>query len=231
VKVQLRKLLLCLRAHQTNYNLVVQVEKEAYLESIICAFNSVDREIIMSNLPHLSLLIRNCIIEEDYDKVSLYENFSITTLTKSIPIKVGKMQVNSKPIPLEVQEHTSQALSKIVLPAHKRASSPSFSVATQSTISTTTTSSTAPPIAPPVHNHNTNIAWARNSTTNSTEERFHSIEQRLSSSETRMGHIEALCVQLKNNSDVISSQLAQLSSDMRGALDTQALPTKVAKFF
>jgi hypothetical protein len=183
----------------------------------------------MSNPPHLSLLIRNCILEEDYDKVFLYEDYSITALTKSIPIKVGKMQVNSKPIPLEVQEHTTLALSKIVHPVQKRTSSPCPSVTNQSTLSTTSTTTTPPSVTHPVPNPHPNSNWAHNSMT-TTEARFNMIEQQLSSSKTRMGHIEALCVHLKNNSDMISGQLAQLSSDMRGAFETQVLPSKVAKF-
>jgi hypothetical protein len=176
INVQLQKLLLGLRAHQTNSGLFVQIEREASLESLICAFNSINRESVMSNLPHLYLLIRNCILEEDYDKVFLYEDYSITTLTKSIPIKVGKMQVSSKPIPLEVQEHTTLALSK------KQTSSPCPSVTTQSALSTTSTTTTPPSVTHPVPNLYPNSNWARNSMM-TMEARFNMIEQRLSSSE------------------------------------------------
>jgi len=95
VKVTLRKLLLGLRAQQNNASLFIQVEKEANPDSIICAYSSVDRETVLAYLPHLSTYIRNCIRDSDFENIFLYEDYSITTLTKSIPIKVGKIQVNS----------------------------------------------------------------------------------------------------------------------------------------
>jgi len=116
IQVQLRKLLLGLRVNQSNHQLFLQVEKEADPESIVCAYHSVDNAMIMANLPFLSQYIHACILESDYEKAFLYPDFSITPLTKTIPIKAGNMHVNSKPIPFEVQEHTSITLQKMVSP-------------------------------------------------------------------------------------------------------------------
>ncbi len=66
----------------------------------------------MANLPYVPQYIRVCLMEEDYEKVFLYEDYTITPLTKTIPIKIGSLQVNSKPIPMEVQEHASFLLQK-----------------------------------------------------------------------------------------------------------------------
>lgn len=45
----------------------------------------------MANLPYVSQFVWACIMEADYEKVFIYEDFSITLLTKTIPIKVGNL--------------------------------------------------------------------------------------------------------------------------------------------
>jgi hypothetical protein len=60
IQVQLRKLLLGLRANQSNHHLFLQVEKEAEPESIVCAYHSVDSAVVMANLPFLLQYICAC---------------------------------------------------------------------------------------------------------------------------------------------------------------------------
>jgi len=209
IQVQLRKLLLGIRANLSNHQLFIQVEKEADRESIVCAYHSVDNAVVMANIPFLSQYIRAYLLEKDYDKAFLYQDFSITPLTKTIPIKAGNMQVNSKPIPFEVQEHTSNTLQKMVSPPQKRAQSPSLSQTTPSTLSSSKSFNYCN--QPSTKLHPSDSISSPNS---ETEQRLRTIETRLDNSTARMDNIEDLCRQLKNSTDMISSQLSQLSSDL-----------------
>jgi hypothetical protein len=47
-------------------------------------------------------------MEEELKHIFYYEIFSITTPGRSIPIKVGNIQVNAKPIPQDIHEDTTQ---------------------------------------------------------------------------------------------------------------------------
>jgi len=136
IKVKLRKLLLALCANQSTKRLFIQVENVADPESIVCALHSVDRDMVHANPPYISTYIRQGIIEEDLEKVFLYNDGNITAATKSIPIRAGNLQVNLKPVPSDVQERTECALHKTVIPAQKRSPRPSFSTVTASTPST-----------------------------------------------------------------------------------------------
>lgn len=111
----------------------------------------------MANLPYISQYICSCILDADYEKVFLYSDYSITPLTKSIPIKIGNMQVNSKSIPIEVQEHTSSTLQKMVTPPQKSPQSPSFSQTTPSTLSTSKSCTSYPTY----HNISFDRLWDR----------------------------------------------------------------------
>jgi hypothetical protein len=63
-----------------------------------------------------------------------------------------------------------------------------------------------------------------------TEEWFKIIEQRLDSSATRIDRIENLRTQLKGSSNMISNQLAQLTSALRLSFESQGHPSaKLAK--
>jgi hypothetical protein len=158
----------------------------------------------MANLPYVSQYIRACLIEEDYEKVFIYEDYIITPLTKTIPIKVGSMQVSSKPIPMEIQEHTSILLQKMISPPQKRAPSPSFSQTTTSTLFSSRS------FASSTLTH----AATHSAHTTETEQQFHHIETQMAQPATRMDNIENLCLQLKSSTDVISNQLSQLTSDL-----------------
>jgi hypothetical protein len=179
----------------------------------------------MANIPFLSQYICACLLEKDYEKAFLYPDFSITPLTKTIPIKAGNMQVNSKPIPFEVQEHTSITLQKMVSPPKKRAQSPSLSQTTPSTLSSSKSfnycnqpSTKLNPSVPISSPHS------------ETEQRLCTIETRLDNSAARMDNIEDLCRQLKNSTDMISSQLSQLSFDLISTPGGGSPLSKIAKF-
>lgn len=88
----------------------MQVEKEIDPEAIICVFNKVDKEMVMANIPFLSTYIKQCVMEKDLEKIFSYDDFSITFPSKSIPVKVGNLQVNARP---------ARALSLMVSPVEK----------------------------------------------------------------------------------------------------------------
>jgi hypothetical protein len=133
------------------------------------------------------------------------------------------MQVSSKPIPMEVQEHTSILLQKMISPPQKRAPSPSFSQTTTSTLS----SSRSFAYSTPTH------AATHSAHTTETEQRFRHIETQMAQSATRMDNIENLCLQLKSSTkNMISNQLSQLTSDLStSSHNRQGSPLpKLAKF-
>jgi hypothetical protein len=121
VKVQLRKLLLNLRAPQTSTRLFNQVEKETDLESILCSFDSVMYDTVMGNLQNISRFIQQCVQETDLPSIFVNQDYSILAPPKAISSKKGFF--TSKTIPLEIQEHTSFALNKMV----KSRKTPNFS--------------------------------------------------------------------------------------------------------
>jgi len=133
VKIKLGKLLLALYANQTNNHLFLQVEKETDPEAIVCVFNKVDKETVMANIPFLSTYIKQCVIDTDLEKIFSYDDFSISFPAKTIPVKVGNLQVNTRPIPQDVQEHTARVLNLMESPKEKWVSSPSFSLVTSAT--------------------------------------------------------------------------------------------------
>jgi hypothetical protein len=182
------------------------VEKEADPRSIVCAFHSVDNDSVMAHIPHLSSFIKKCVKQEDYDKVFVYDDHSITAMTTSIPISVGKLKVNSRPVPLEVHEHTNAVLKKIIIPNQKRHAHSSASSASLSSISTAASTSS-------------NLYSTASATPigSAAKQRFLTIERRLDSSDARMASIEQLCTHLKGSTNMISHQLSQLSVDMRSS--------------
>jgi hypothetical protein len=200
VKVKLRKLLLNLRAPQSSTRLFCQVEKEANKESVLCAFDSDLYEVVMANLPNISLLIRQCIIEADWKNVFCNADFSLLIPQKVITTKGGF--TTSKTIPQDIQEHTSVALSKMKK-VDKRSSSSSISSFSNTSMpnSTQSTSTTTTP------------AHISPSNSSAIEQRFTTIEKTLNSSTTRMDNIETLCLQLKSNTDIISQNIQQLATD------------------
>jgi hypothetical protein len=133
VTIKLRKLLMALCANKTNHRLFLKVEKELDPEAIICVYNKTDKDMVMANLPLLSTYIKQCVIEEDFGKIFSYNDHSTTFPTKSVPVKVGKLQVNTRPILQDVQDHTTRTLNLMVSPGEKRAPSLSFSSVTSAT--------------------------------------------------------------------------------------------------
>jgi hypothetical protein len=189
-----------------NNMLFVQVERETDPTSIVLAFHSVDQEMVLSNLPRLSAYICQCICESDWPKIFANEDYSITISAKAIPVKKGNYQISSRPIPVEIQEHTSLALSKMVKSSGKRPTSSNSSSSTYSSITSTQPSTqTTNPTA-----SSTPSALVQSAV----EQHFQQLENRLDVSSTRMDNIENLCLQLKSNTDVITQQLNQLATNL-----------------
>jgi uncharacterized phage infection (PIP) family protein YhgE len=136
-----------------------------------------------------------------------------------IPIKRGNFQVAAKPIPVEIQEHTTLALSKMAKPTEKRSSPSNSSITTNSTTTSSQSSRTT--------NYSyTSISSPANNPTHTlpaVERRFQAIEQRLDSLANRMDSIENLFRQLKTNTNVFTQQLHQLSSDLSATTSAPAL--------
>jgi len=109
VTIRLCMLLMGLCAPQTNHRLFIQVEKDPNPDAIILAFNSVDYETVMDNLPRLSSFIKQCVCNQDHLKIFTHDDFSIIIGSKTILIKKGSYQISSKPIPVDTQEHTNQS--------------------------------------------------------------------------------------------------------------------------
>jgi hypothetical protein len=80
ITICLRNLLLGLCGHQANHRLFVQIERDSDPEVIFCANQLVDHDIVMSNAPHLSFYICQCLKESDYAKVFL----TMITLSPSL---------------------------------------------------------------------------------------------------------------------------------------------------
>jgi hypothetical protein len=200
VKVKLRKLILNLRAPQSSTRLFCQVEKEANKESILCAFDSDLYDVVMANLPNISLLIRQCVIESDWKNVFSTADFSLLIPQKVITTKGGF--TTSKTIPQDIQEHTSAALGKMKK-VDKRSSSSSIS-----SFSNTSTPNSAQSIS-----STTTPVLISPSNSSAIEHRLITIEKTLNSSTTRMDNIETLCLQLKSNTDIILQNIQQLATD------------------
>jgi hypothetical protein len=156
-------------------------------------------------------IIHQCIIEDDYENVFVNQDYSISTQTKFISTKKGTFQASSKPVPVEIQEHTAQVLEKMVLKLPKHPSSVSSS-ATTSTMSSTAHHSTLTTTQD--RSCSTSYHASSQSSSSAHEERFCAIEQKLDSSSARMDSIEDLCRQLKTSTDCISGQLNQLLNDV-----------------
>ena len=115
----------------------LQIENGADPDYIVGFFNLVDKDSVMANLPFIAHYIKQCVKEEDLSRIFVYDDFSITIPGRSFPTKIGNIQVNAKPIPQDIHEHTNQVLCKLAHQAPKRPPSPSFSSVTSKT--------TAPP--------------------------------------------------------------------------------------
>jgi len=198
----------------------VQVEKESDASSVLCAFYMADANIISQHLHQLSSYIRQCVVPEDHEKIFTYMDHSLSTNSRAIPIKKGNNHVSSRPVSDEIQHHTNFALSKIVVAPMKRTMASLNSQITKETASTLSTS----PITVTAGSNSSHGA-------SPAESRFRTIEQELVQSSNRMDKIEDLCIQLKHNTDVISTQITQLAVGISSA--NQPLPgpppAKVAK--
>jgi len=146
----------------------------------------------MVHLPHLSSYIRQCIVENDYSKVLANSNFSLTVSSKTFPVKKGQLLLSSRPISLEIHEHTTQALSKIVMQPSRK--SPSSTVSSSPCPSVSGSTVTSPSTQVPSSLSN----GTRPSVPSDTEKRFIAIEQSLTASSSRMDSLEELCRHLKN---------------------------------
>jgi len=136
ITIQLRKLILSLGSSQSSSTInkfFIQVEKWNDPNSIICAFPSVDSEVVSQQLPYLSAYIHKC-LPEDYGKIFLYNNYSRITHARAVVIKKGNIQLASCPVPEGIQHDTNFALSKISIPT-KHPISP-FTLESKGTAST-----------------------------------------------------------------------------------------------
>jgi hypothetical protein len=190
VKVKLRKLLLNIRANPSTSSLFIQVEKESDPTSILCVVDSVQYDLVMASLPNISLLIQQCILQEDLHKIFVNPDYSVLVPHRHIAFQNGTTK--PKTIPLEIHEHTSAALGKM-FKTTKRVS-PSSSVSSQSDTFTAPSSTASlqslsssrvslPPTPQLItENHPPNI-----------DHRFQHLEARIDSSVARMDSIEQLC--------------------------------------
>jgi hypothetical protein len=218
VKIKLRKLLLNIRAHQSSSSMFTQIEKEADPDSILCAFDSDQYDTVMANIPNISLYIRQCLQDDDLQKVFVNPDYSIYVPQRLISSQKGIGK--PKTIPIEIQEHTTAALSKMikvtkrVSPTSSVSSYSNASTAPSPTANSTTTSPTSrvssPQTACPI----------TASQPSNIDNRFRLLETRIESSNTRMDNIEQLCRQLKNNTDVISQNIQQLALDFYSSRQT-----------
>jgi hypothetical protein len=90
----------------------------------------------MANIPNISLYIQQCIKEDDLPKVFVNSDYSILVPQRHISVQKGSAK--PKTIPLEIQEHTSVAFSKMIKTT-KRVS-PISSVSSHSNTSSTPSS-------------------------------------------------------------------------------------------
>jgi hypothetical protein len=132
--------------------------KMNFTQKPLSVFNKTDKEVVMTNLPFLFTYIKQCVIEDDLKKFS-YNDHSITFPTKSIPVKVGKLQVNTRLIPQDVQDHTTRALNLMVSPVLKMAPSPSFS-----SVASATYTSSSPSLHSSFSRHPSSVPQATTAT-------------------------------------------------------------------
>jgi hypothetical protein len=203
VTIKLRKLLLNLRDPHSSKRLFCQVEKEADKEAILCAFDSDLYELVMANLQHISLFIRQCAKESDWANIFCNDDFSLLAPQKIISPK-GRFST-LKTIPLVIQEHTSLAMTKM-MKVEKRTSV--SSVSSFGNVSTSTSVKSSQPTV-----STDSISSTVTSPPAAIEKRFSEIESKMNSSASRIDSIENLCRQLKSNTDIISQNIQQLASD------------------
>ncbi len=206
MNIKLRKLLLSIRAHQSSSSIFTQIEKESDPSSILCAFDSDQYETVMTNIPNISLYIRQCIKE-----VFLNPEYSLFVPQRLILTQKGTAK--PKTIPIEIQEHTSAALSKMikvtkrVSPTSSVSSYSNASTAPSSTASVSTTFSSSRVTQPQM------ASSIMEDQPSNIDNHFRLLETRMDSSAARMDSIELLCRQLKTNTDVISQNIQQLATD------------------
>jgi len=199
----------------------LQIENGADPDYIVGFFNLVDKDSVMANLPFIAHYIKQCVKEEDLSRIFVYDDFSITIPGRSFPTKIGNIQVNAKPIPQDIHEHTNQVLCKLAHQAPKRPPSPSFSSVTSKTTATPWSFSSS--LAPSHSQKQLKV--------DSNEQRFQHIEARLDNMAARMDSIEDLCYQLKGNTDMITGQLTQLTTELKQQSQSSSPSTfRLAKF-
>lgn len=204
VFVKLRTILLSIQTSTPlGCCMFFQVEKEADPNLITCAFYIVDMEAIMLSLPNISNLLCSFAKEEDHPLIFLNCDYSIGTVTKTIPLKKGSFQVSSKPIPVDVQAQTEIALSNIVKPPVKRTHSASTVSSNASTSNKPSTSSLSMTSSP-----------TQQYATTPAEQCFRIIEQNIAHSSSCIDKIEELCLHMKTNTDNIANQIALLHQEI-----------------
>jgi hypothetical protein len=162
----------------------------------------------MASLPNISLLIQQCILQEDLHRVFVNPDYSVLVPHRHISVQNGTTK--PKTIPLEIHEHMSAALGKMfkttkrVSPSSSISSQSDTSTAPSSTATSQSLSSTrVSQLSTPrliTENHPPNI-----------DHRIQHLEARIDSSAARMDSIEQLCRQLKTNTDIISQNMIILS--------------------
>jgi hypothetical protein len=236
IKVKLRKLLLSLRASNTaNGKIFIQIEKQAEEDWLTCAYYTADSTIVMNSLNTIVHSLRQCIIPEDLNKVFADPNHSLHFVTKTIPIKKGKIHIASKPIPADTQAHTDKMLGKLVnfstkrtapvIPPHNTTANPINKSPSPASNAWTSTSQTASSYSLSTVNSETKESPSINS---EAERRFKLLEQSVLQGSERMDRLESVCTQMMHNTEIISNQIQKMAADFYSSDSTERL-SKAAK--
>jgi hypothetical protein len=217
IKVKLRTLLLRIPVKATSTQVLFhQIEKQKDNQNgsewLTCAFYTVDTKNVLSSLPKLAALIKQYTDTEDHDKIFNNCDHKLYFETKTIPVKNGQLTTSSKPVPIETQEHTAKMLGRIQAIAPKRESANSVSNEIRHNMLRKQNSppdqTTAPSASPPAINPEVGDDLPP------AERRLAILEQNILQGNHRMDKLENICLQLKHNTDVISTQIQQLAQDL-----------------
>lgn len=218
VSVKLRNLLLSLRTPDTNSGkYFLQIEKQNDAEWLTCAFHSTDAERVKTNLNKITSLLTQCIIPEDLNKVFRHPDHKLIFVTKSIPIKKGNLQIASRPIATETQDHTNKMLSKLSLPTMKRFT-PDISIQPPINLDKTTKTRDSSSFSSAATSMTANSESYKDSEQNvpntEVERRFTLLEQSILQGSERMDRLENICTQLMHNTEIIGTQIQRLANDL-----------------
>jgi hypothetical protein len=221
IKVKLRNLLLSLQAtNTTNGKIFIPIERQNESDWLTCAYYTADSAIIMNSLNTIVTSICQCIIPEDMDKVFADSTHSLHFVTKTLPIKKGKIHIASKPISADTQAHTNKMLGKLANFSTKRPISVPLPLnATTKLANNASLSANNAWTSASLYTASTNSQPTANSgtetTSNTTSEagrRFSQIEQSILQGSECMDRLESVCTQMMHNTEIISNQIQKLAA-------------------